>query len=97
MIYLVFWLIDVDFCLYYSDLLVYIKQYQYGNYAHLIVVNNFLYYNSTRNNKIVNLLLIVEVLSISTKASNKEEKLKKYRSLFIFSKYLLFEKTLIFI
>ena len=93
LIYLGFLLRDTDFRLYNSDLRVWIPEHRYGTYADLIVVNGEPVFNGDRTDKILNPLLIVEVLSPSTEAYDRGEKFRKYRSLASFCEYLLVSQT----
>jgi Uma2 family endonuclease len=63
-----FLLRDTDFPLYSSDLRVGIREHRCGTYADLMVVNGEPEFNGDRTDEILNPLLIVEVLSPSTKA-----------------------------
>ncbi|MGP0128011.1 MAG: hypothetical protein ACTMUB_01700 [cyanobacterium endosymbiont of Rhopalodia musculus] len=63
---------------------VWIEEYQCGTYVDLIVVNNFPDSNGDRNDKIVNPLFIVEVISPSTETYNQEKKFRKCRYFYFF-------------
>ena len=68
LIYLGFLLRDTDFRLYNSDLRVWIPEHRCGTYADLMVVNSELEFNGDRTDEILNPLLVVEILLLSTKA-----------------------------
>ncbi|MEB3174564.1 MAG: Uma2 family endonuclease [Cyanobacteriota bacterium] len=89
LVYLGFLLRDSDFRLYNSDLRVWIPDYHCGTYADLMVVNNEPKFNGDRSDEILNPLLIVEILSPSTKAYDRGDKFRKYRSIPSFCEYLV--------
>lgn len=93
LIHLGFLLRDTDFRLYNSDLRIWITEYGCGTYTDLMVVNGQPEFNGSGTDEILNPLLIVEVLSPSTEAYDRGEKLRKYRSLPSFCEYLLVSQT----
>ena len=68
LIYLGFLLRDTDFRLYNSDLRVWILQHRCGTYADLMVINGEPEFNGDRTDEILNPLLVVEIISLSTQA-----------------------------
>jgi len=92
-IYLGFLLRDTDFRIYNGDMRIWIPEFQCGTYADVLVINGKPEFNDTRNDEILNPLLIVEVLSPSTQGYDRGEKFRKYRSIPSLSEYLLVSQS----
>jgi Uma2 family endonuclease len=76
---------------------VWIPEFQCGTYADALVINSAPEFNGTRTDKILNPLLIVEVLSPSTQGYDRGEKFRKYRSIPSLREYLLISQSEVYI
>jgi|JFJP01.1.fsa_nt_gi Uma2 family endonuclease len=92
-IYLGFLLRDTDLRIYNGDMRIWIPEFQCGTYADALVINGEPEFNATRNDEILNPLLIVEVLSPSTEGYDRGEKFRKYRSIPSLREYLLISQS----
>ncbi|MCC3439975.1 MAG: Uma2 family endonuclease [Oscillatoriales cyanobacterium] len=72
-----------------SDLRLWIPRYRRGTYPDVMVVEGELVCTPGRKDEIVNPVLIVEVLSKSTKDFDREDKFRFYRSIPEFREYVL--------
>lgn len=72
-----------------SDLRLWIPRYRRGTYPDVMVVEGELVCTEGRKDEILNPVLIVEVLSKSTKNFDREDKFRFYRSIPEFREYVL--------
>ncbi|MEG3862596.1 Uma2 family endonuclease [Microcoleus sp. herbarium12] len=72
-----------------SDLRLWIPRYRRGTYPDVMVVEGELVCTPGRKDEILNPVLIVEVLSKSTKDFDREDKFRFYRSIPEFREYVL--------
>ncbi|MEG4226220.1 Uma2 family endonuclease [Microcoleus sp. N9_B2] len=72
-----------------SDLRLWIPRYRRGTYPDVMVVEGELVCTEGRKDEILNPVLIVEVLSKSTKDFDREDKFRFYRSIPEFREYVL--------
>jgi Uma2 family endonuclease len=84
---------DTNFQTYNGDMRIWIPSFNHGTYADVLVIDGEPEFNSGRTDEILNPLLIVEVLSLSTEGYDRGEKFRKYRSLPSFCEYLLVSQT----
>jgi Uma2 family endonuclease len=84
---------DTDLRIYNGDMRIWIPEFQCGTYADVLVINGKPEFNDTRNDEILNPLLIVEVLSPSTQGYDRGEKFRKYRSIPSLAEYLLISQS----
>jgi Uma2 family endonuclease len=77
------------FELFHGDLRLWIPQYRRGTYPDVMAIKGFPVFTEGRNDEILNPILIVEVLSKSTKGFDREDKFRFYRSLPEFREYIL--------
>ncbi|MBE9094123.1 Uma2 family endonuclease [Tychonema sp. LEGE 07203] len=75
--------------LFMSDLRLWIPRYRRGTYPDVMVVEGELVCTEGRKDEILNPVLIVEVLSKSTKNFDREDKFRFYRSIPEFREYVL--------
>ncbi len=76
-----------------SDLRLWIPRYRRGTYPDVMVVEGELVCTEGRKDEILNPVLIVEVLSKSTKDFDKEDKFRFYRSIPEFREYVLVNQS----
>ena len=76
-----------------SDLRLWIPRYRRGTYPDVMVVEGELVCTEGRKDEILNPVLIVEVLSKSTKDFDREDKFRFYRSLPEFREYVLVNQS----
>ncbi len=76
-----------------SDLRLWIPRYRRGTYPDVMVVEGELVCTPGRKDEIVNPVLIVEVLSKSTKDFDKDDKFRLYRSIPEFREYVLVNQS----
>ena len=76
-----------------SDLRLWIPRYRRGTYPDVMVVEGELVCTEGRKDEILNPVLIVEVLSKSTKDFDREDKFRFYRSIPEFREYLLVNQS----
>jgi Uncharacterized protein conserved in cyanobacteria len=76
-----------------SDLRLWIPRYRRGTYPDVMVVQGELVCTEGRKDEIVNPVLIVEVLSKSTKDFDREDKFRFYRSIPEFREYVLINQS----
>ncbi|MEG4147384.1 Uma2 family endonuclease [Microcoleus sp. Pol12B5] len=76
-----------------SDLRLWIPRYRRGAYPDVMVVEGELVYTEGRKDEILNPVLIVEVLSKSTKDFDREDKFRFYRSIPEFREYVLVNQS----
>jgi Uma2 family endonuclease len=84
---------DTDLRIYNGDMRIWIPEFKCGTYADVLVINGKPEFNDTRNDEILNPLLIVEVLSPSTQGYDRGEKFRKYRSIPSLAEYLLISQS----
>ncbi|MCU0540852.1 MAG: Uma2 family endonuclease [Oscillatoriaceae cyanobacterium Prado104] len=77
------------FELFHGDLRLWIPQYRRGTYPDVMAIEGDPVFTEGRNDEILNPILIVEVLSKSTKGFDREEKFRLYRSIPQFREYVL--------
>lgn len=75
-----------------SDLRLWIPQYNVYTYPDLLVTNGKPILQHNRNDTVINPLLIVEVLSKSTKNYDRGDKFDYYRSIPEFAEYILVDQ-----
>ena len=92
-IYLGFLLRDTDLRIYNGDMRIWIPEFNCGTYADVLVIDGEPEFNDTRNDEILNPILIVEVLSPSTERYDRGEKFRKYRSVPSLREYLLISQS----
>lgn len=83
---------DQDYEIYIGDVKLWIPQYRIYTYPDIMVVKGQPTYQGTGTTTITNPLLIVEVLSNSTKNYDKTDKFKYYRSLDGFEEYIMIDQ-----
>ena len=76
-----------------SDLRLWIPRYRRGTYPDVMVVEGELVCTEGRKDEILNPVLIVEVLSKSTKDFDREDKFRFYRSSPEFPEYVLVNQS----
>ncbi|MEH2172868.1 Uma2 family endonuclease [Nostoc sp.] len=81
-----------DYDIYISDIKVWIALYRLYTYPDIIVIKGKPIYEGTGTTTITNPLLIVEVLSNSTKNYDKTDKFKYYRSIPGFQEYIMIDQ-----
>jgi Uma2 family endonuclease len=72
-----------------SDLRLWIPQYRRGTYPDVMAIEGEPVFTEGRNDEILNPILIVELLSQSTKDFDREDKFRLYRSIPEFREYVL--------
>ncbi|MEB3178152.1 MAG: Uma2 family endonuclease [Nostocaceae cyanobacterium] len=72
-----------------SDLRLWIPRFRRGNYPDVMVIQGQVAFNEGRKDEVLNPVLIVEVLSQSTKDFDRENKFRFYRSIPEFREYVL--------
>ena len=77
----------------FSELRLWIPRYRRGTYPDVMVVEGELVCTEGRKDEILNPVLIVEVLSKSTKDFDKEDKFRFYRSIPEFREYVLVNQS----
>ncbi len=77
----------------FSELRLWIPRYRRGTYPDVMVVEGELVCTEGRKDEILNPVLIVEVLSKSTKDFDREDKFRFYRSIPEFREYLLVNQS----
>lgn len=77
------------FELFSSDLRLWIPRYRRGTYPDIMAIEGEPVFTEGRNDEILNPILIVEVLSKSTKNFDREDKFRLYRSIPEFREYIL--------
>ncbi|MDB9304187.1 MULTISPECIES: Uma2 family endonuclease [Cyanophyceae] len=83
---------EQDYEIYIGDVKLWIPQYRIYTYPDIMVVKGQPIYQGTGTTTITNPLLIVEVLSNSTKNYDKTDKFKYYRSLAGFQEYIMIDQ-----
>ena len=91
--FLIFMLRDTDFQICNGDMRIWIPEFNCGTYADVLVIDGEPEFNDTRNDEILNPILIVEVLSPSTERYERGEKFRKYRSVPSLREYLLISQS----
>ncbi len=81
-----------DYDIYISDIKVWIPRYRLYTYPDIIVIKGKPISEGTNTTTITNPLLIVEVLSNSTKNYDKTDKFKYYRSIPGFQEYIMIDQ-----
>jgi Uma2 family endonuclease len=84
---------DTNFEICNGDMRIWIPEFNCGTYADVLVISGEPEFNDTRNDEILNPLLIVEVLSPSTEGYDRGEKFRKYRSVPSLREYLLISQS----
>ncbi|MEZ2248498.1 Uma2 family endonuclease [Microcoleus sp.] len=79
--------------LFHNDLRLWIPRYRRGTYPDVMVIAGDPIFNDGRKDEILNPVLIVEVLSKSTKDFDKEDKFRFYRSIPEFREYVLVNQS----
>ncbi|MGL5059711.1 MAG: Uma2 family endonuclease [Microcoleus sp.] len=77
------------FELFHGDLRLWIPRYRRGTYPDVMAIEGDPVFTEGRNDEILNPILIVEVLSKSTKNFDREDKFRLYRSIPEFCEYVL--------
>jgi Uma2 family endonuclease len=83
---------DQNYDTYIGDVKVWIPRYRIYTYPDVIVIKGQPVYYGTGTTTITNPLLIVEVLSNSTKNYDRTDKFKYYRSILEFEEYILIDQ-----
>jgi len=91
--FLIFLLRDTAFQVCSGDMRIWIPEFNCGTYADVLVIDGEPEFNDTRNDEILNPILIVEVLSPSTERYDRGEKFRKYRSVPSLREYLLINQS----
>lgn len=81
-----------DYEIYMVDVKLWIPNYRIYTYPDIMVIKGEPIYEGTGTTKITNPLLIVEVLSNSTKNYDKTDKFKYYRSILNFQEYIMIDQ-----
>jgi Uma2 family endonuclease len=81
-----------SYYIYIGDVKLWIPHYRIYTYPDVMIVKGQPVYEGTGTTKIINPLLIVEVLSSSTKNYDKTDKFKSYRSIPGFQEYILIDQ-----
>ncbi|MEH1926648.1 Uma2 family endonuclease [Nostoc sp.] len=81
-----------DYDIYIVNIKVWIPRYRFYTYPDVIVIKGKPIYEGTSTTIITNPLLIVEVLSNSTKNYDKTDKFKYYRSIPGFQEYIMIDQ-----
>lgn len=81
-----------DYEIYIGDVKLWIPEYRIYTYPDVMVVKGKPIYEGTGTTTIINPLLIVEVLSNSTKNYDKTDKFKYYRSISGFQEYITIDQ-----
>jgi len=79
--------------LFHNDLRLWIPRYRRGTYPDVMVIEGEPVFTEGRNDEILNPMLIVEVLSKSTKDFDREDKFRFYRSIPEFFEYVLVNQS----
>ena len=87
--------LDGDLDVFFADMRLWIPVTQTYTYPDVMVISDGLQLLSGRNDTVINPCLIVEVLSDSTRAYDRDEKFRSYRSIPSFCDYLLVEQDTI--
>jgi Uma2 family endonuclease len=77
------------FELFHNDLRLWIPRYRRGTYPDVMVIEGEPVFSEGRSDEILNPIMIVEVLSKSTKDFDREDKFRFYRSIPEFREYVL--------
>ncbi len=81
-----------DYEIYFGDVRLWIPRYRLYTYPDVMVVKDKPIYEGSGTTTIINPLLIVEVLSNSTKNYDKTDKFKYYRSIPEFQEYIMIDQ-----
>ena len=84
---------DLDYDIYIGDVKLWIPRYQEFTYPDVMVIEGQPVYYSTNTTIVTNPVLIVEVLSKSTKDYDRGDKFLYYRSIPEFKEYILIDQT----
>jgi Uma2 family endonuclease len=84
---------DLNYEIYIGDVKLWIPRYREFTYPDVIVIEGQPVYYSTNTTIVTNPLLIVEVLSKSTKDYDRGDKFLYYRSIPEFKEYILIDQT----
>ncbi len=84
---------DLDYEIYIGDVKLWIPRYREFTYPDVMVIEGQPVYYSTNTTIVTNPLLIVEVLSKSTKDYDRGDKFLYYRSIPEFKEYILIDQT----
>ena len=79
--------------LFHNDLRLWIPRYRRGTYPDVMVIEGEPVFTEGRSDEILNPMLIVEVLSKSTKDFDREDKFRFYRSIPEFREYVLVNQS----
>jgi len=77
---------------FFSDQRFWIPRKRIYTYPDVMLVQDELQFQEGRQDTIINPLMIVEVLSSSTRSYDKDEKFAAYRTIFSFQEYLLIDQ-----
>lgn len=92
--YLKFLLRDTQFEPIHSDLRLWVPAYNRGLYPDVMIFDGAPTLNGDRNDEVLDPIAIVEVLSPSTQAFDREDKFLFYRSIANFCEYILVRQTI---
>ncbi|MBD2385933.1 Uma2 family endonuclease [Cylindrospermum sp. FACHB-282] len=81
-----------NYDIYMSDVKLWIPNYQLYTYPDVMVIKGEPIYEGTGTTNIINPLLVVEVLSNSTKSYDKTDKFKYYRSIPYLQEYIMIDQ-----
>jgi Uma2 family endonuclease len=84
---------DLDYDIYIGDVKLWIPRYREFTYPDVMVIEGQPIYYSTNTTIVTNPVLIVEVLSKSTKDYDRGDKFLYYRSIPEFKEYILIDQT----
>ena len=84
---------DLDYDIYIGDVKLWIPRYQEFTYPDVMVIEGQPVYYSANTTIVTNPVLIVEVLSKSTKDYDRGDKFLYYRSIPEFKEYILIDQT----
>jgi Uma2 family endonuclease len=84
---------DLDYEIYIGDVKLWIPRYREFTYPNVMVIEGQPVYYSTNTTIVTNPVLIVEVLSKSTKDYDRGDKFLYYRSIPEFKEYILIDQT----
>jgi Uma2 family endonuclease len=90
--FLKFALRDRDYCIYANDVRLWAAQYRRYVYPDLMIIQGEPIYEGTGQTTVINPLVIIEVLSKSTKNYDQGDKFDFYRSLPSFKEYILIDQ-----
>ncbi|MGI0481549.1 Uma2 family endonuclease [Geminocystis sp. CENA526] len=83
---------DKDYQIYIGDVRLWIEEYNRYTYPDVMVIKGEAIYEGKGKNTVINPLLIVEILSNSTKDYDQNDKFDSYRTLATFQEYILVDQ-----